>query len=1395
MKTLDKYFFRRQANMKRNLKKIFSIFLAVALLLSSIISFNTESVNAATPKLNKTKITLAVGKSTNLKVSGTNKKVKWSTSDRTIVTVSEKGRVTGKNVGTAIITAKVGKKNLQCKVTVKVALNRTKAVIAKNDYVKLALKGATVKKFTTSNKKIATVSKNGKVVGKRKGRATITAIDNNGKKYTCKVTVEDPSLNKKKVTLQENQNYRLKLNGNTQKITWSSSDENIASVNSKGLVTAHSEGMAVITASVGNKNFKCRIIVEKEEIPETTPTPEPSVEPTATPTPEPTPTPTSIPWYPSEPEPVRPTATPTPTPTETPAPIPTETPTPIPDKEWTVSFESNGGTVLESVSVKDGERLNRPSDPEKEKNIFVGWYTDEELTQAYDFDRRVRKDILLYAKWSENIDNAESYTRGEWMELLAAMLDMNLNTDIDSIEYYYADTQESEYAVAIETSQAYGLIPAVELEDENQDVPYFYPEEAATREFVAYTVAKALGYDDNAQENADWIDWDDVTYKNETVEVVSVDLMRLRNGAFCPKEPLNENDEKLIENGIDRLKHSTESLEVEQEDNSVYADGVIKDELSSVKDYVISDNGDNTYSVIVDANINTTGINAGETLVLPANDEYISGIALKVIDVNNNDGKYIFTCVKPELEEVYSVIDISGKATALTDQIKTADGVNVEYDPEGTVQTEDIDDGDVATYAHIGGDAGLSKGIPGTFTFRTNKTKLSDDLEWSGKVELEITNIACILDADVGLTSGISVNEFTFSVSEKVKIQQSIVYKIKESGYELTNDAGNTRFVETRKELFRLPVLLGAGFSADFILFARVSAKGTVSIGYTVEGQSGFQYKNGRMRTFKDFHDSLDMIEVKGSGSVLIGLAADITALKMFDLVGVTFEGGPAFEASFTAHALATDTLYCADMTFYLARKITFDKDTVVGKFLNTVRGISWEWNILKNDKNNPYKLKLHIENCHLVNECTFGRCKIQGKVVSAKDMSAISGARIQIYDGTGTLIRTKFTTKDGIYSVDNLDDGTYKISISANGYQRYDIIIIAQKGIITYAETAKMVSRTSTTGTVNGEIVNAVTGQGITGTSYKVYKGWNITDGDVIASGNFESSDYELELENGNYTLEVAKDGFITNCVNIAIQENLCMLQNITLSPENNGSLDGNEKENIRIVLTWGETPEDLDSHLFGPVQGDSDSLFHTAFYQKEYYDDGKLIANLDLDDTTSYGPETTTIYSVAEQGIYSYFVHDYTNKFKNFSTELSASGAKVQVYVGNTLYYTFNVPTGCEGTNWHVFDYNAQTDTITPVNTFAYTDSSDNVMTATASLDEEYTMDYESRLLHEFWNLPEKEKTGEEKNEFGSLDAKSDIIESESQSAEQELTDKEDTDIPEFTAGESSEEFNSEE
>ena len=96
----------------------------VSLLLAFILLFgaagNVLEANAASKvKLNKTKATITVGKTVTLKVKNTKKKVKWSSSNKRIATVSSKGKVKGKKAGKVTITAKIGKKKYKCKVTVK----------------------------------------------------------------------------------------------------------------------------------------------------------------------------------------------------------------------------------------------------------------------------------------------------------------------------------------------------------------------------------------------------------------------------------------------------------------------------------------------------------------------------------------------------------------------------------------------------------------------------------------------------------------------------------------------------------------------------------------------------------------------------------------------------------------------------------------------------------------------------------------------------------------------------------------------------------------------------------------------------------------------------------------------------------------------------------------------------------------------------------------------------------------------------------------------------------------------------------------------------------------------------------------------------------------------------
>ena len=120
--------------------------------------------------------------------------------------------------------------------------------------------------WKSSNSKIVTVNKAGKLQAKAKGSATITGTVSK-RKYTCKVTVQAPKLNKTSITLKVGQTYQLKLSSTNQKITWKSSNSKIVTVNKAGKLFAKSAGNATITAQVNGIRFVCKVKIQKKAAP------------------------------------------------------------------------------------------------------------------------------------------------------------------------------------------------------------------------------------------------------------------------------------------------------------------------------------------------------------------------------------------------------------------------------------------------------------------------------------------------------------------------------------------------------------------------------------------------------------------------------------------------------------------------------------------------------------------------------------------------------------------------------------------------------------------------------------------------------------------------------------------------------------------------------------------------------------------------------------------------------------------------------------------------------------------------------------------------------------------------------------------------------------------------
>lgn len=326
---------------------------------------------------------------------------------------------------------------------------------------------------------------------------------------------------------------------------------------------------------------------------------------------------------------------------------------------------------------------------------------------------------------------------------------------------------------------------------------------------------------------------------------------------------------------------------------------------------------------------------------------------------------------------------------------------------------------------------------------------------------------------------------------------------------------------------------------------------------------------------------------------------------------------------------------------------------------------------------------------------------RIAGVVTSNSSGDPVKRATIQVFDANGTLVKQfKSDAEDGSFSA-KLPAGVYSVKVFAYGYLIRAVgNVIVNPGETTYLSDSVMLVPEDEP-VAAGYVINTFTGEYVSDAEIRFRSGHGNRTGEYFTAGGSEFmliSDesgefYTDRLPAGYYTAEVVREGYITAYVDISCAKE-AVDQPLPLTPEI-------AADQIRIVLTWGEYPYDLDSHLVGP-EADGSGSFHIAYYNRTYSYGGTVYADLDRDDTDSYGPEQTTVYKKSS-GTYSYYVHDYSNRGSSESRAMSRSGAKVVVYVGDSTR-VFNVPSTSEGTLWHVFDFSFDSGTLTPVNTMGY-------------------------------------------------------------------------------------------
>ena len=241
--------------------------------------------------IDKESVEIGVGRSTVVTAivnpdNATDKSVTWSSSDENIATVDADGKIVGVSAGQTTITVTTAN-GKTATVTVNVVIPVTSVTLSETEktvevgeeFTLIATvnpedAGNKQVTWSSSDETVATVDETGKVVAIGEGTATISVLTRDGYfEATCKVTVgaatvevSGITLDKQNASVEVGQTVTLTATVNpsdaTDKtVTWTTSDESVATVDVNGVVTTIKEGSVVITATAGGFEATCEIAV------------------------------------------------------------------------------------------------------------------------------------------------------------------------------------------------------------------------------------------------------------------------------------------------------------------------------------------------------------------------------------------------------------------------------------------------------------------------------------------------------------------------------------------------------------------------------------------------------------------------------------------------------------------------------------------------------------------------------------------------------------------------------------------------------------------------------------------------------------------------------------------------------------------------------------------------------------------------------------------------------------------------------------------------------------------------------------------------------------------------------------------------------------------------------
>lgn len=246
----------------------------------------------------------------------------------------------------------------------------------------------------------------------------------------------------------------------------------------------------------------------------------------------------------------------------------------------------------------------------------------------------------------------------------------------------------------------------------------------------------------------------------------------------------------------------------------------------------------------------------------------------------------------------------------------------------------------------------------------------------------------------------------------------------------------------------------------------------------------------------------------------------------------------------------------------------------------------------------------------------------------------------------------------------------------------------------------------------ISGTIIDGLTGQSVNTSLIqvelrkgngnilgKVYKKAATNEQGMYEFTNIPTGVYTIHVVDLRQALPVGDTNYNQANVDIVVAPPYLSTNNYNcvLNPQMNS---GDGQDQVQFTLTWGTEESgasaDIDSHLWGP-SADGYSEFHTFYGNKGYYESIDKRADLDVDDTTYEGPEHTTIYKETD-GIYRFYVHNYSQAEVMDSDMFGKSSIQVRVTIGDNVY-NYDCPDE-KGNLWYVCDYDSIEHKLIPKN-----------------------------------------------------------------------------------------------